>query len=257
MSAMISSWSRVPGTSGRARAADAGRAGEAATDRVAGRHRAGAPSRVAVVHELLEHAALDEHVAARREALAVDVGRRVGERVRRVVDERDERGRHRSPRRSRNRLRPLTTASPLSVEEITPRNWAVTNGSSTTVRRLLAGLVAPSSRVARSTASRAALSRSKQVGSPADGEPEPGLGLVAVVGQRADARRSTRSPDPTRGCRSSWPPRPRRTRRRSWRRRRGCARRRPSVRRSSSLASSILRSVGNAASVVVPQRLRR
>ena len=41
--------------------------------------------------ELLEHAVLDQRVAARGEALAVDVGRRVGERVRRVVDERDER----------------------------------------------------------------------------------------------------------------------------------------------------------------------
>ena len=44
-----------------------------------------------------------------------------------------------SPMRSRNSERPFTTASPFSVEEITPMNWAVTNGSSTTVTRRLEG----------------------------------------------------------------------------------------------------------------------
>ena len=92
-----------------------------------------------------------------------------------------------SPRRSRNRLRPLTTLSPFSVEEMTPRNWAVTNGSSTTVSRLLGGFVAPSRRVARSAASPAALSRSKPLGLAGDAEAEAGLRLVAVVGEAADA----------------------------------------------------------------------
>ena len=92
-----------------------------------------------------------------------------------------------SPRRSRNRLRPLTTLSPFSVEEITPRNCAVTNGSRTTVSRLLAGLVAPSRRVARSAASLAALSRSNPPGWRATLKPKPGLRLVAVVGEAADA----------------------------------------------------------------------
>ena len=44
------------------------------------------------------------------------------------------------------------------------RNCAVTNGSSTTVVRPDAGLVAPSSRVARSAASPAARPRSSAVG---------------------------------------------------------------------------------------------
>ena len=78
-----------------------------------------------------------------------------------------------SPRRSRNRLRPLTTLSPLSVDEITPRNCAVTNGSRTIVSRLLGGLVAPSRRVARSAASVAALSRSNPSGWRATLKPNP------------------------------------------------------------------------------------
>ena len=73
-------------------AADAGRAGEATADGVAGRHRAGPARRVAGVDELAQHAAVDEHVAPGRETLAVDVGRRVGQRVGRVVDERDDVG---------------------------------------------------------------------------------------------------------------------------------------------------------------------
>ena len=69
-----------------------------------------------------------------------------------------------------------------------PRNCAVTNGSSTTVSRRLGGFVAPSSRVARSTRVAAALSRSNARGAPGDAEPEAGLRLVAVVGERADAQ---------------------------------------------------------------------
>ena len=44
--------------------------------------------------KLPQHAALDQDVAAGGEALAVDVGGGVGERVGRVVDQRDERRRH-------------------------------------------------------------------------------------------------------------------------------------------------------------------
>ena len=67
-----------------------------------------------------------------------------------------------------------------------PRNWAVTYGSSTTVSRRLGGLVAPSSRVARSAASVAARAEIELGGMATDAEPESGLGLAAVVGERAD-----------------------------------------------------------------------
>ena len=170
-------------------AADAGRALEAAADGVAGRHGARPSSGVGVVHELLQHAVPDEHVAAGGETLAVDVGGGVGQRVRRVVDQGDRRGRHLSPSRSLNRLRPLTTASPFSVTEMTPRNCAVTYGSSTTVRRRLDGFVAPSSRVARSAASRAAWSRSNSSGERPTLNPNPvcvSLLAVTFVGERRD-----------------------------------------------------------------------
>ena len=78
-----------------------------------------------------------------------------------------------SSMRSRNRLRPLMTDSPFRVPEMTPKNCAVTNGSSTTVNRLLGGLVEPSSRVARSDASRAAFSRSKSSGERPTLNPKP------------------------------------------------------------------------------------
>ena len=52
----------------------------------------------------------------------------------------------------------------LLVDEMTARNCAVTNGSNTTVVRPDSGLVAPSRRVARSLASRAARSRSNSSG---------------------------------------------------------------------------------------------
>ena len=97
----------------------------------------------------------------------------------------------------------------------------MTYGSSTTVSRCEAGLVAPSRRVARSAASRAAFGRSNSLGRTADAEAEPGLRLVAVVGQRADRRRSSRSRGRCGGCRWWWPPPTRRTHRRSWRRRCG------------------------------------
>ena len=72
------------------------------------------------MHELLQHTVLDEHVAAGGEALTVDIGGGVGLRVRRVVDQRDDGAATLSPSRSRNSDRPLTTASPLSVDEIDP-----------------------------------------------------------------------------------------------------------------------------------------
>ena len=49
----------------------------------------------------------------------------------------------------------------------------MTNGSSTTVTRLVDGFVAPSNRVARSTASRAALSRSNSSGVRPTEKPKP------------------------------------------------------------------------------------
>ena len=83
-------------------AADAGRALEAAAHGVAGAARADAAGAVAVVHEALQHAVVDQHVAPRGEALAVDVGGRVRQRVGRVVDERERAGgppaRRRGPR---------------------------------------------------------------------------------------------------------------------------------------------------------------
>ncbi len=78
-----------------------------------------------------------------------------------------------SPSRSLNRLRPLATASPLSVLEMTPRNIAVTYGSSTTVTRFDDGLTAPSSRVARSAASFAAFARSNWSGERPTLNPNP------------------------------------------------------------------------------------
>ncbi len=54
-----------------------------------------------------------------------------------------------SSTRSPKGERPLSTASPERVEPTMARNWAVTKGSRTTVRRWDGGLVAPSRRVAR------------------------------------------------------------------------------------------------------------
>jgi len=45
------------------------------------------------VHEPLQDAVLDQHVATGGESLTVDIGRRVGQRVGRIVDEGDARGR--------------------------------------------------------------------------------------------------------------------------------------------------------------------
>ena len=78
-----------------------------------------------------------------------------------------------SPTRLANSDRPFSTASPLSVADSTPRNWAVTNGSSTTVSLRLVGLVAPSMRRARSAPSPAALARSRSAGSRPTEKPKP------------------------------------------------------------------------------------
>ncbi len=78
-----------------------------------------------------------------------------------------------SPTRSWKMLRPLITLSPLSVPPMIPRKLAVTYGSRTTVSRRDAGFVAPSSRVARSAASRAALARSKSDGDRPTVNPKP------------------------------------------------------------------------------------
>ena len=131
-----------------------------------------------------------------------------------------------------------------------PRNWAVTHGSSTTVSRSLAGLAAPSRRVARSAASAAA------------------RGDVEVA--RARARPRSRSRSGSRRPRSAMRVGGRRSSRSRGRpmrmpvvvataastRRvdvlgrldaRRCGDRRPCTARSSSRARSILRSVGNVA----------
>ena len=70
-------------------------------------------------------------------------------------------------------LRPFTTPSPLSVDEMMPRNCAVTNGSRTTVSRWVGGFVAPSRRVARSAASLGRRSTSSFVGSRPTLNPNP------------------------------------------------------------------------------------
>ena len=44
------------------------------------------------MHELLQHAAVDQHVAPGGQALAVELGGGVRQRVGRVVDQRDDRG---------------------------------------------------------------------------------------------------------------------------------------------------------------------
>ena len=70
-------------------------------------------------------------------------------------------------------LRPFDTFSPLNALDNTLMNCEVTYGSSTIVVRLVGGLVAPSNRVARSAASRAALSKSKSLGESPTENPKP------------------------------------------------------------------------------------
>ena len=72
-----------------------------------------------------------------------------------------------------------------------PRNWAVTNGSSTTVARGDGGFVAPSMRVARAGDLGGAGLDVELAGLAPDREPEAGLGLVAV-GRRGRRRRGRR-----------------------------------------------------------------
>ena len=74
-----------------------------------------------------------------------------------------------------------------------PRSDRVTSGSKTTgTRRLVTG-PAPRSRVARSTASRAAWLRVEVGEGPADREAVPGSGAVALAGERAHAARGHRA----------------------------------------------------------------
>jgi hypothetical protein len=81
---------------------------------------------------------------------------------------------------------------------------AVTYGSSTTVRPGSSGLVAPSRRVARSDASCRRLGQIELVGRATDAEPEAGLRLVAVVGERADADVAAVLATRCGGCRWWW-----------------------------------------------------
>ncbi len=173
MPAMISSCDRVPGSSESARAPTPGVPPK--------------PPRIALPVETVparraeyelwvncaQHAAVDQGVAARRETFAVDVGRGVGERVGRVVDEVDERRRD------------------LVAEPILEQAAALDDGLAVERRRddaeelcrdervehdrgpARVGLVAPSSRVARSAASRAARSRSRTVGVRPTLKPKP------------------------------------------------------------------------------------
>ncbi len=90
-----------------------------------------------------------------------------------------------SPTRCANSERPFSTDSPLSVADSTPRNCAVTNGSSTTVSFRLDGLVAPSMRSRPIGAVGGGLGDVEVVGRAAHREAEARLRLVAVVGHRA------------------------------------------------------------------------
>ena len=77
-----------------------------------------------------------------------------------------------SPTRSAKGERPFSTASPLSIPPTSPSTVAVIRGSSTSVSRCVAGLVEPSRRVERSTASSAASSIDRSVTSrPTDSPP--------------------------------------------------------------------------------------
>ena len=75
-----------------------------------------------------------------------------------------------------------------------PSRVAARRGSSTTVRRAVGGCVAPSSRVARRTASATASSGSRSVTPTADGRAAPDLGVVTLPGQRRSPERAGRAP---------------------------------------------------------------
>ena len=104
---------------------------------------------------------------------AVEVGGAEGLRIGGVVDERDDRRRDFVAEAIGEQRAPLMTASPVSVAPMMPSSCAVTHGSSTTVRRSAAGLVAPNMRVARSTASRGARPTSSVLGARPTENPKP------------------------------------------------------------------------------------
>ena len=119
-----------------------------------------------------------------------------------------------------------------------PSSWAVTHGSSTTVRRPVGGLGraehagGPVGGVAGRHVD------VELAGRPADREPEAGLGLVALGGERVGDQLSTTSRGRRAGCRWSWRSPPRRSSRCSRpTRRRPCGGRRPRTACSSSRAS--------------------
>ena len=72
----------------------AGRAGKTAARGIAGAGHPHAPAAIGRLHEHLEHAIFDKHVAARCQAFAVNVGGGVGKRVGGVVHKGDARVGH-------------------------------------------------------------------------------------------------------------------------------------------------------------------
>ena len=106
--------------------------------------------------ELGEHATVDEHVRSCRQPLAVDVGGGVGQRIGGVVDERDGLVGNLLAQAIAEQAASLDGALTVQRRADDRQELRRDEGASTTVTRLLGGLVAPSSQVARVTASPAA-----------------------------------------------------------------------------------------------------
>ena len=203
----IASWSIDPGARLSARQPTPGRRREAGPHRGAGRRTAGLAGRVGVVHELLQHAALDQRVAPGGEALAVGGRRGVGERVGGVVDQREERRRH-------------VLAEPVGEQRAALLHGLARQRAAEDAEQLRGDVrvehdgdpgarpasVAPSRRVARRAASAAATDEVEVAGLAPDREAEAGLGLVALGGQAVGGDVAGGRAGSTCGCRC-WSPR--------------------------------------------------
>ena len=251
--------SRVPGTQLQRQAADAGRALEAAADGIAGRGGADPAGRVRRCART---------AAARRRRSARCGARRAPRRRRRwpcrpagwsgsSTSVTSGVG-HLSPRRSLNRLRPLTTASPLSVlrddaEELRGDVRVEHDGEppASTASWRRAG--AWPDRRPRA----AALARSSSSGDRPTEKPKPvwvsSPSSASVLTTHVAAVLAAACG----GCRWWSPPPTRPTRRRSSHRRRGRAGRRRASAARAPWRASILRVGGEAGQVVVPQRPAR
>ena len=139
------------------------------------------------MHEPLQHACTDEHVATGRQALTVEVGGGVGEGVGRVVDEGDQGVGHliadpvlEHAAALRHRL---TVEGARHHTEQHRRHEGVEHDGGAAAGGL-GGTEQAGGPVGGITGG---LGEVELVGRPADAEAETALGLVAVVGEGADA----------------------------------------------------------------------